>query len=514
VRPGKTPTELNTHRVKTNFDPNAIIAGIFDQVSSGISSTSMDYPTFLRESWDILEPANPLIEDWYIDSICEHLQLVTEGKIQKLLINIPPRFGKSNIVTVLWPVWSWTQKPYQRFVFCSYSASLSIKHSVDRRNIIESDWFKKHWGNVVRLAEDQNQKQEYQNTARGHMITTSVGGTITGKGGDVVVEDDMLNPQEAESEAARAHTISMHKNVLSSRLDNPKTGARVIVEQRTHFKDLSGHVLKNESGWTHLNLPMVADKPTKVIFPLSGREVIRDQGDLLNSKRVGPKEVEEMKQAMGTRTFVAQCQQNPTSEEGNILKRIWWKHWNARPEGADITIQSWDMSFKETKQGSYVVGQVWKKRGANFYLIDQWRQRVDFAECVPAMLNLAGKHPEATGILVEDAANGPAIISQLQARIPGLIPIKPMGAKISRAQAVAPFIEAGNVHIPDPSIADWVHDFVEECAAFKGATGETNDQVDAMTQALTWLHGLNQPVVEDDIGWIGTDEIQTAGGFS
>jgi predicted phage terminase large subunit-like protein len=477
----------------------------------------MDFPTFLPKAWDILEPANPLIHDWYIDLICEHLQLVTEGIIQRLVINIPPRFAKSKIVTTLWPVWSWTQKAYLRFIFCSYSGSLSVKHSVDRRNVIECDWFKRNWGNVVQLSEDQNQKNEYSNTSRGHMIATSVGGTGTGKGGDVIVEDDMLNPQEAESQASRDHSISMHKNVLSSRLDNPKTGCRVIVEQRTHSKDLTGHVLENEKGWKHLCLPMRAEKKTIITFPVSQTELVREEGALLNPQRMGEKEVDQMKHDMGTRTFVAQCQQNPTSEEGNIFKRQWWKYWHEPPKGAEATIQSWDMSFKETKSGSYVVGQVWKKRGANFYLMDQWRKRVDFAEVIPAMLAFKGNHMETSAILIEDAANGPAITSQLQNRIPGIILIKPQGSKIARAQAVAPFVEAGNVILPSPDIAPWVYDYIEECAAFKGATGEINDQVDGTSQALSWLDGLGYQQGkqdESDVEWLGHDEMEGTGGFS
>jgi predicted phage terminase large subunit-like protein len=305
----------------------------------------------------------------------------------------------------------------------------------------------------------------------------------------------------------------MHKNVLSSRLDNPKTGSRVIVEQRTHFKDLSAHVLKEEADWTHLSLPMRAEAETKIIFPISKKEIVRNQNDLLNPERIGEPEVEDMKRTMGTRTFVAQCQQNPTSEEGNILKRNWWRFWYAPPAGSEMTIQSWDMSFKETKTGSYVVGQVWKKRGANFYLIDQWRKRVDFAECIPAMLSMKGKYPESSAILIEDAANGPAIISQLEMRIPGIIPIKPMGAKIARAQAIAPFAEAGNIHLPDPVTNDWVHDFIEECASFKGATGETNDQVDALSQAITWLNGLSVPMDNSEVDWMGMEELNTVGGF-
>lgn len=505
---------INIHRVNSTFNPNTILSSVYSQVSEGLESTHLDFPDFLKMAWPIIEPANKLIPSWYVDLICEHLQLITEGKTQKLIINIPPRSGKSKIVTILWPVWAWTQKPYLKFIFCSYSSSLSVMHSVDRRNIIESDWFKENWGNVVQLAEDQNQKQEYQNTSMGRMVATSVGGTITGKGGDVIVEDDMLNPQEAESEASRSHSIGMHKNVLSSRLDNPKEGCRVIVEQRTHYKDLTGHVLKNEEGWTHLILPMVAEDKIKIIFPLSGREVIREKGDLLNPQRIGDKEVADMKKTMGTRTWVAQGQQNPTSEEGNILRRNWWKFWHEPPQGADLTLLSWDMNFKETKSGSYVVGQVWKKRGSHFYLMDQWRDRVDFVECIPAMLSMKGKWPEATAVLVESAANGPAIISQLEGKIPGMIPIKAEGAKISRAQAVAPFVEAGNVHIPDPITHDWVHDFIEECAAFKGATGETNDQVDAFSQSLNWMNSLLQyvPPTETET-WLTTDEYQNAGGF-
>jgi predicted phage terminase large subunit-like protein len=485
-------------------------------LANNIGAVEYDFPSFLAEAWPILEPANPLVPSWHLDLICEHLSEVTDGKTRKLLINIPPRSGKSSIVTILWPAWSWTKKPWMRFIFCSYAASLSVKHSIDRRRIMESDWYRSKWGNRVQFTTDQNQKQEYENTNRGVMVATSVGGTLTGKGGDVIVEDDMLNPQEAESAAARYHMVSMHKNVLSSRLDNPKTGARVVVEHRTHHLDLSNHILTNEKGWTHLSLPLVADAKKTITFPVSGRVVEREFGDLLIPERIGQKEIEDLKSAMGTRTFVAQCQQNPTAEEGNILKRNWWKFWTSKPEGADITIQSWDMTFKKTENGSFVVGQVWKKRGPNLYLMEQFRDRVDFAGTIPAVLAMTGKWIESTAKLIEDAANGPAIISQLSSRIDGIVPIKPSGTKIARAQAVAPLVEAGNVFLPNPQENPWVYDFIEECAAFKGATGETNDQVDAMSQAITWLHELgNQaPVdIEGDFNLLDEQDIQIAGGF-
>lgn len=502
---------------KYPVNPRALGNAVFSRASKGLTSTDMDFPTFLRKAWPILEPANPLVESWYIDYICEYLMLVTRGIIRRLLINIPPRNLKSSIVTILWPVWSWTIKPWMKWIFCSYSSSLSVKHSLDRRRIIESDWFKNNWGTTFYLADDQNQKNEYENSRRGQMISTSVGGTSTGKGGDVIVEDDMLNPYEADSEAMREHSINMHKNVLTSRLDNPRTGAKVVVEQRTHAKDLTGHILKNEEGWTPLILPLRAEKKTIITFPISKKQVIREVGDFLNPERQGEREYGSLKKDMGTRTLMAQCQQNPTSDEGNILKRHWWKFWKEPPAGCDVAIQSWDMSFKKTDAGSFVVGQVWKKRGADYFLMDQFRDRIDFSDTITAVLGLSGKHIDANAKLVEDAANGPAVISTLQSKVPGIIAVPPHGSKIARAQAVAPFAEAGNIHLPHPDIAPWIYDFIEECAAFKGAPGEINDQVDGMTQAIIWLQRLDFLIAEreDEVGsFVDNEENYAVGGFN
>jgi predicted phage terminase large subunit-like protein len=483
-------------QVKRNVTPNLFSSIILAETSKSLVATEMPFRDFVREAWKVLEPANLLSWNWHIDLIAEYLQLVAEGRIKKLNLNLPPRNLKSNIVTILWPVWTWTLKPWLRWIFCSYSGSLSTKHSIDRRRVMDSPWFKSNWGNILQFTEDQNQKAEYENTARGYMISTSVGGTLTGKGGDGIVTDDMINPFEAESEAARNHAHSMWKNVLATRLDNPKTGFKVNVEQRTHEKDITGVIIKDEKGWVNVCLPLVAEKKTIIDFPVSGRQLVRETGELLHPSRQGEVEVLDLKTTMGTRAYMAQCQQNPTDDQTSLVKRNWWKFWDRRPEGADITIQSWDFAFKETKKGSYVVGQVWKKRGAQKFLMDQIRARMDFPEMLTSMLNLSLKWPEATLKLVEDAANGPAIIATLQTKISGIIPVKPLGSKRSRAsaQAVAPQIEAGNVYLPGNE--PWVNDFVEEWAAFKGIDGEINDQVDATSQALLRLYALD--FVESD----------------
>lgn len=482
---------LNAQPIRHDIRPNKFSSLVLAEASKSLIATEMPLRDFIRDAWKVLEPANLLSWNWHIDLMAEYLQLVSEGHIKKLNFNLPPRKLKSKIVTVLWPAWFWAIKPWLRFIFCSYSGSLSIKHSIDRRRVLDSDWYQSNWGNIVQFTEDQNQKAEYENTARGYMISTSVGGTLTGKGGDGIITDDMINPFEAESDAARDHAHSMWKNVLATRLDNPRTGFKVNVEQRTHDQDISGLIIKEEKGWVHVSIPLIADQKTIITFPVSQKKFVREPGDILHSERQGEAEVEDLKISMGTRAFMAQAQQNPTSEQASLVKRSWWKFWTARPEGADITIQSWDFTFKETKKGSYVVGQVWKKRKAQKFLMDQIRARMDFPEMLTAMINLSLKWPEAVLKLVEEAANGPAIIATLQTKIPGIVPVKPIGSKRSRAsaQAVAPQIEAGNVLLP--ADAPWVNDYIEEWAAFKGEGDVSNDQVDATSQALLRLHAMD-----------------------
>ncbi len=483
-----------------------VAASAYAKTSHAFLSRAIPFKQFLIQGWQVIEPANPLQDEWYVDCLCEYLEMVTAGQIRKLLINLPPREGKSNIVTVNWPVWSWTQKAFLRFIMCSYSAALSVKHSVMRRLIIESNWYQREWGSIVCLAADQNQKQEFENTARGHMIATSVGGTITGKGGDIEIEDDMINPLQAVSDAERKAAIDMHKMVLSTRLDNPRTGARVIVEQRTHDQDVSGYVLANEKGWVHLNLPLLATRKSVVVFPQSRREIIRQPDDILSPVRHGRLEVEDLRQTMTPENFEAQCQQEPSSDVGNILKRSYWEktRYAILPTGFDIVLTSWDMTFKETKSGSFVVGQCWGKRNADFYLFP-WmvRQRMDFSESLLAFQDFLKLIEARTGFkpnghLVEDKANGPAVISTLQQKVSGILPMGVTGSKAARAHAVAPLIRAGNVYTPDDALAPWMPEYIEECAKFRGADSEINDQVDATTQALIYLHNMNLTEPEAD----------------
>lgn len=443
---------------------------------------------FIKQAWPIVEPGTPYLHNWHTDLIAEYLEAVTAGDLTRLIVNIPPRYSKSLTITVMWPAWEWIARPELRYLFCSYAASLSTQHSVARRRIIESPWYRGNWPHIV-LTSDQNQKTEYENSHRGLMVSTSVGGTATGKGGNRVVVDDPINPEEAYSDAKRQSANDYVDKTLPSRLDDKKRDAMIFVMQRIHDDDVTGHILERdaEHEWTHLCIPAECKVKTTIPFPYSGRTPIeREPGDILWSEREGAAELASLKTAMGTRDFEAQYNQDPAPPEGAIFQSSWWRFYREAPAQFDEVIMSWDMAFKDKKTSDYVVGQVWGRKGSEKWLLDQVRDRMDFPTTKRAFRMFVAKWPQAKLKLVEDAANGPAIIAELRTEIPGIVAEKVKGGKEARAAAVTATIEAGNVYLPDESIAPWIGDFVFECSRFPSGTHD--DQVDAMTQALKRLN--------------------------
>ena len=227
---------------------------------------------FVKQAWPILEPTTPLHWNWHLDAICEYLEAVAAGEITRLIINLPPRSGKSILASVMWPAWVWARQPSTRWLCASYSAILANKLSTDRRSVITSPWYQQRW--PIQLAADQNQKSEFGNTGRGHMIATSVSGSATGRGGDFIVADDLQNPEMAESAAERETVNRFFDETLTTRLDDKRRGRMVVIQQRTHQADLTGHLLE-QGGWTQLCLPAEFERRTAIAMPRSGREVVR-----------------------------------------------------------------------------------------------------------------------------------------------------------------------------------------------------------------------------------------------
>lgn len=438
---------------------------------------------YVKLAWPILEPKNPLLWNWHLSLICEHLEAVELGQIKRLIINIPPRNLKSNICTVAFPTWVWIKNPAKRFVATSYSASLSTKHSVDRRTLLTSAWYRNAWSMRFALKDGDDTKTEFSNDHRGHMISTSMGGTATGKGGDVLIVDDPHDTTIAASEQKRDTSITTFDQKFTSRLDNKKTGAIIIVMQRLHELDLTGHVLK-QGGYVHLCLPAEAEKRERLIFPVSKKEKIREKGEILHPEREGVLELAAAKRAMGSRGYAGQYQQRPTAQEGGIIKRAWIKFYKELPR-LNEEIQSWDATFKDTQKSDYVCGTVWGRAGSEKYLIAQVRDRMDIVATIAAITSTSVRYPKTWAKLVEDKANGPAIISLLKTKVPGLIPVTPEGSKEARLSAHAPDFEAGNIYLPHPDIAPWIHDFIEELVNFPNSAND--DRVDSTTQALDRL---------------------------
>lgn len=472
---------------------------------------------FACEAWHVLEPATPFVDSWHIGAICEHLQAQTDGQIRRLLINMPPRHMKSLLVAVLWPMWEWTFKPSVRWLYSSYAFALSKRDSLKCRRLIESVWYQSNYGHVFHLTTDQNEKARFENNKTGYRLATSVDGTNTGEGGQRLVIDDPHNIKEIESDTQRESVIEWFDGVMSTRFNDPKTGTVTIVMQRGHEKDLSGHVLE-QGGYDHLCLPAeyepypfvdigaMIDSEGKRITSLGWTDPRTEIGSLLCTERFGPEEIEALKKSLGSYRAAGQLQQRPSPAQGLIFKKHWWRFWHPKdrplpavpvrlddgtifycpceplPDSFEQQLQSWDMTFKDTKGTDFVVGQVWGRQAANKFLLDQIRERLSFTKTCEALKKLSEKWPKATLKLVEDKANGPAVISALSSSIAGLVAVEPEGSKESRAHAVSPEVEAGNVYLPHPSIAPWIDAFIHEHGAFPN--GANDDQVDGTTQAL------------------------------
>jgi predicted phage terminase large subunit-like protein len=449
------------------------------------------YYEFFKEAWDILEPGTPLRDNWHIKYLCDRLQVEVErlGRRQKkkkdLIINISPRSLKSYICTIMLQPWAWTRFPHLRFINSSHSRELSIDHCVKSRRVIESNWYQMLWSHVFKMTGDQNVKSHFENDKGGVRMAASVGGTISGHGADMIIADDLLDAKDADSKLARDGANEHYNNALFTRLNDQSLGVRLVVQQRLHDEDLTGHLMKES-----------ADKYERICIPMERSEDIfpaplskQYTGDNFFPDRFTSEVVAEIKKK--PRMYAAQFQQRPRPTEGFIFRPSWWRFWKELPKRFDQQVISADMTFKDRKENDFVVFQYWARFAANFYLIDQVRGQWDFPKTIEMFLSFIQKHPSAMIRLIEDKANGPAVISTLQGKVPGLIAINPEGSKEARAHAVTHFHEGGNVYLPDPNIHPWVFEFIDEHSSFPSA--DHDDQVDAGTQALARM-GLSSAV--------------------
>jgi predicted phage terminase large subunit-like protein len=443
---------------------------------------------FTKNCWPTIEPGREFYDNWHIDAISEHLQAVVEGDIRRLIINIPPRHMKSLSVAVALPAWTWTIQPQKRFLFASYASSLSIRDSVKCRRLIDSPWYQEHFGDSFKLTGDQNQKQRFENDKTGHRIATSVDGALTGEGGDIIVIDDPHNVREAESAAVRESVLEWWDQAMQSRLNDPKTGAFVIIMQRVHENDLTGHILANQfEEWDHLCLPARYEigHPTPTASSLGFTDPRTEEGELLWPQRIDDKTLSNLESSLGSYAAAGQLQQRPMPKGGGILKAEWWVPWehNTLPD-VEYVLQSWDTAFSTKEKTSYSARTTWgvfRRNGQiNAIVLDMWYGRVTYPE-LRRIAQESYEDYEPDAVLIEKKASGQSLLQDLRmAGIP-VLEYSPDRDKEARAHASSALLEDGRIWFP--SDKKWAKNLIDICAAFPA--GDNDDIVDTCTQA--WL---------------------------
>jgi predicted phage terminase large subunit-like protein len=439
-----------------------------------------EFSYFCKLAWHVVEPEVPYVHNWHVDAIGLHLEAVLDGRIRNLLINMPPRMSKSTLVSVMFPAWVWLRYPGKKFLYSSYAQSLSIRDSIKCRRLMESEWYIRFFKVDWAMNSDQNTQGEFSNTRQGVRIATSVDASGTGKGGDIIVCDDPHKATDVYSDTKRESAITWWDMEMSTRSINPKTVARIIVMQRLHPEDLSGHVLAR-GGYVHLKLPMEYEGDTKETS-IGWRDPRTEIGELLSPGRFGPPEVAQLKIDLGSHGYAGQEQQNPTAVEGAYIKRSWFRYYKELPWDVRQHTASWDFASSEKTSADYTVGLVGCRRGSDIYLIDMIRDRMEFPTACQALISFSAKHPKALKKLVEDKSAGIAIIQQLKRTVTGIVAVSPKNDKLSRLIAVSPVIEAGNVYLPES--APWVSDFLNELCGFAGEGSGNDDIVDACVYLL------------------------------
>jgi len=438
--------------------------------------------------------------------IDEHLVKVADGEIERLIISMPPQEGKSQRTSRRFPLWALHRNPNLRIAIVSYG------HDVARR-----------WGRLIRddlrghpelgliLSQSSQRQDEFELLGySGGLVCVGVQGSLTSRPVDLLIIDDPYKDStQADSKAWKQTVEEFWTEVALPRL---APGAPVVlIQTRWRQDDMAGWLEREGDDWTVLNISAQAvDHET---LPKTDREygkpdpLGREPGEFMESaRRRSVADWAKKMREVGSRAWTALYQGRPSPAEGTIFKRDRWKfydqpQWIVRADGAHIVtgfdelMLSWDMTFKGTEGTDRVAGGVWARRGADAFLLDQVCDRMDFVRTLREFKQLAAKWPQATLKLVEDKANGPAVISMLGRTVPGIVPEEPQGGKEARAAAVSPLQEAGNVWLPDPELAPWVGAFIEECAGFP--TAAHDDQVDQMTQALNRL--ILQPLLHGEV---------------
>ena len=509
-----------------------------------------DLYTFLRKGWKYLD-ASPFTPGWPIEAVAQHLMAVADGHIRRLVINIPPRCAKSSLVSCAYPAWTWSQRdktattgPGVNFLHASYAQNLSLRDSVKCRRLIESPWYQKRWGDRFQLTSDQNTKTRFDNSARGSRLATSVGSQLTGEGGNIIVVDDPNAAQEAFSEATIEKTIEWWDSALSTRLNDPKTGCFIIIQQRLAEDDLTGHVLEKDIGdWTHLCLPMRYESHRSfhtVLVPaeytddgeaVTWEDPRTEENQLLWPERFGEREVALLEKQLGPWGAAGQLQQRPEVKGGGVIKTEWWEPWEARAyPPMDFIIAALDTAYTTKQENDFSALTVWgvfsgdtlaisnKQVGRDGQLVDvlvqnengefetqslsvnrhygqqhakvmlmnAWQEKLELHELVQRVAKTM-KDMKVDKLLIENKAAGYSVAQEIR-RLYGhekwAVQLEDPKSqdKMARLYSIQHLFAEGLIHAPDKA---WSRMVIDQVASFP--KGKHDDLVDTVSMAIRHL---------------------------
>ncbi len=481
---------------------------------------------FVRMAWNEIEPT-PLVWNWHLDVVCDHLMAVSHGEILRLVINVPPGTGKSSLVNVFWPAWEWTQRLGTKFIYASYDGSLvGTRDGGKVIKLLRSPWFIERWGDL--LESGKQAASFFANTRGGFRYSTSVAGAVLGRHSDIQVVDDPIKPKDANGGATfsknQIRAVSeWWSGTMATRAVDHATFRRVIVMQRLTYDDLAGEMLRT-GDYVHLRLPMRYN-PAKPCVTKWGGDIRVTKGELLFPGKFPEPAVTRLEtKEMTPPQVAAQLQQEPQVEGGGLFKRAKFRFWHDRlgvlepctqgenggicdecwnaetlfhhgaafcellPDAGN-DIQSWDFTFDRTDTADYVAGGVIRTLLERHYLIDCVNERMDIVEAIQALKDMTQRHPKAYDKLIENKANGPAVVTLVKNSVPGVTLVEPQGSKESRAAVASLAFHPGDFFVPHPDLYPWVWPVLKQLEGFPKATYD--DVVDMISQAVVTLrkHG-------------------------
>lgn len=453
-----------------------------DNISKALDDlTKEHFYAFVLRSFNTINPDIAFVDNWHIELLCDAMEAVRNGKIKRLIINVPPRSLKSVIISVAFPAWVLANKPSERVVVASYTQALALKHSADTRLIMQSKWYRKLFPNSC-IIKGENTKRKFCTSKNGYRFATSISGTLTGEGGNILIADDPHNPSRIASKGERKKVIEWFTNVFASRLNNKKTGAIILVMQRLHEEDLSGYLLSNSDTWHHISIPAISESDHSVEF-LGKVYANRKSGDVLEQERDGIEYVNSVKADLGFNAFEAQYQQKPVSCSGNIIKKEWLQYidnstelWRNKKHYISI-----DCANSIGTENDFSVIATFCDDYGKLYLLDVIRVKMEYPKLRDKIKTVINAINPAY-VLIEDKANGTSLIQDLQREIYSIVAIKPTKSKECRVNDIISFLECGNLIIAEN--LSWKREFEDEMLAFPH--GKHDDQVDALSQMVNW----------------------------